>query len=41
MFAPLLLTAHLLNPMAAAAASPGPPAGMTRTDLPQMNEPKF
>jgi hypothetical protein len=41
MFAPLLLTAHLLNPMAAAAASPCPPAGMTRTDLVKLKESKF
>lgn len=40
MFALLLLTAHLLTPMAAAAA-PCPPAGMTRADLVTLKESKF
>ncbi len=41
MFAPLLLTAHLLAPMAATAASSCPPAGMTRADLTTLKESKF
>ncbi len=41
MFAPLLLTAHLLAPMVATAPSSCPPAGMTRPDLIKLKETKF
>lgn len=39
MIAPLLLTAHLLAPMATTASCP--PAGMTRADLVKLKEAKF
>ncbi len=41
MFAPLLLTAQLLTPVASPAATSCPPAGMTRADLARLKESKF
>lgn len=41
MFAPLLLSAHLLAPMAATASASCPPTGMTRADLVKLKEAKF